>query len=141
MKNKRFISIGIVVLIVLNFAFIACDLDKNNDNGGNDPFKGTWIGIAEGVTIKIVADNGTFNQYHENVEGTRGTYTHVGNTVTMVLTEINPGVVFGSMGGIDGWVTYTELDDSFKPYIGSNPAQITINGNIFEVTGVSYTKQ
>ena len=111
----------------------------------NDPFDGTWIGTIYDTTIKIVAANGSFKQYNDNVEGVRGIYTFLGNTVTWTAVEVNPGVIFGSFGGIDGWVNFSSLSSEFKEYMGGNDtAQITIIGNTFTnliPQEITYTKQ
>ena len=139
MKNKWFF--GLCVLFVFGLVFAACD--DGNGNSGSDPFNGTWIGTISGKTIKVVAKNGSFNEYHDDVEGTRGTYTFSGKTVTVKIIEMNPGVVFASLGGTDAWFTYANLDEEYKEYMGSDTSKITISGNKFKnpTGGFTMTKQ
>jgi hypothetical protein len=124
-KNKWFVGFG--VLLVFGFLFITCSNDSNDD----DPYHGTWVGTNNGSTVKIVASNGSYKQYLNDNEVTRGTYTYSGNNVTGTTTEVF----------IDGnWKTYASLSEQEKLY-APETTQVTINGKTFTANGVTFTKQ
>jgi hypothetical protein len=124
-KNKWFVGFG--VLLVFGFLFTACSNDSNDD----DPYHGTWVGTNNGSTVKIVASSGSYKQYLDDNEVSRGTYTYSGNNVTGKTTEVNYGGV---------WTAYASLPDEYKSYVPET-TQVTINGNSFTANGVTFTKQ
>ena len=125
---------GIIAFIaVIGFSFIACGGD--DDDGGNDPFRGTWTN----PNMKIIAANGSFKEYMppNDKEVIRGTYTYSGNTVSATMVEVNTAVV----GGSDAWVTYENLSESDKGMLGSKTQQLTISNSTFVANGMTFTKQ
>jgi uncharacterized lipoprotein YehR (DUF1307 family) len=126
---------GIIAIIaVIGFSFIACG---NDDNGGDgtDPFNGTWISSE----LKCVAANGSFKQYriNDDKEVIRGTYTYSENKVTAKITEVNTAM----FGDADTWVTYANLSETYKGYVGGGTQQVTITNNTFTGNGMTFTKQ
>ena len=94
MKNlNKFIGI-IALLAVIGFSMAACD-NGTTDNGGGNPFVGTWNGSdGDGDAIRLVVTSSTWTvSWPGNPEwGTEsGTYTYSGNTAT--LSMAGEGVV------------------------------------------------
>jgi hypothetical protein len=90
--------------------------------------------------MKLEASNGSFKQYlvANNIEVARGTYTISGNAVTVRITQVNT-VLFGD---VNTWVTWANLSDTYKGYVGgSETQQITIDGNTFTSNDRTFTKQ
>ena len=139
MKNKK-TCIMMVIVLLLGMTFIGCP-DLNNGNGnGNDVFAGTWLGTESqsGFSIRIVAQNGTWTEWVNELETVRGTYTVSGNTVTLIFVEVNPNI----FGGPDQWVLYAALDNEYKVQMGgSETIQMTISNNTISVLGANLTKQ
>jgi hypothetical protein len=130
MKNKLFIVLG--VLLVLGLFFTVC----SSDDDSSDPLKGTWVNTD--VDAIISAANGTWKQFSSGVEVIRGTYTYSGSAVTVKVTEVNP-FLFGRTGP---WVKYSELSSVEKGYLGNTDTfMLTINGNTFTMSGLSFRKQ
>jgi uncharacterized lipoprotein YehR (DUF1307 family) len=128
-------SIAIIALAaVIGFSMAACGDDSGDDPGpGPDPFAKTWLGPDR----KMVASNGSWNQYliPENKEVMRGTYTYSGNTVTAKITDVNTF----NFGGADAWVTYANLSDTYKGYIGgTDTITLTIANNSFSNGGMTF---
>jgi hypothetical protein len=138
MKNT-FKLFGIIALIaVVGFSMAACGGD---DDGGADPFEGTWVNTAQG--LRIVAADKSAKVYLNNAEIIRCTYTVSGNSATAKITEVNPSAL-GFPGG-SSWVKYSELDSATKTVLTqqgmTETATATINGSTCTFFGVTYTKQ
>jgi hypothetical protein len=87
-----------------------------------------------------VASNDSFRQYRvsDDKEVVRGTYTGSGNAVTATITEVNTAI----FGGQDRWYTWANLPSEYKGLMGgSQTQQITITGNTFIISGITFTKQ
>jgi hypothetical protein len=85
-----------------------------------DPFEGTWVGTGSSMAYKVVAVNGSFTQYNDNVMIYKGTYTVSDNTVTMTWTHEYKN---------NEWVTFSAVMTG------------TISGNTLTADSVIFTKQ
>ena len=83
-KKKKCIF-GIVGLIIFIAALaVSC----NNNPEESNPFVGTWLSSEGGYTVVFGESIWHINKYSSG-NGYKGTYTHNGNTATLVFTEIN----------------------------------------------------
>jgi hypothetical protein len=105
--------------------------------GGGVLFAGTWTGTESGSEVKLVAAGGGFKEYFDDEECVRGTYTVSGTSVTFTITTVNSGM----FGGEDEWVSYDDLSDTYKGYIGEKTRTVTISGTTITVAGVTFTKE
>ena len=111
---------------------------SDNGNNGGDLFSGTWTGTINDADIRIVAADGSYQQYKDNVELIRGTYTFSGNTVTSKVTEFNV-TFFEGTGGPANWVAWASLPDEIKIYV-PEVSTWTISGNNVTINGGTLTK-
>jgi hypothetical protein len=136
MKNTIKLFGIIAFVAIIGFSFVACD---NGGGGGTDPINGTWVSTNN--QFKIVAANGSFKEYDvsDNKEIMRGTYTYSGSNATATITEVNTGF----FGGADTWVTWADLDSSYKESIGGQIMEITVSNNslIISELELTFTKQ
>jgi hypothetical protein len=115
-----------------------------NGDPGSDPFNGTWMDTNQ--AIKIIAANGTFNQYVPDSSSTwteviKGTYSSNANgSVEIVIIEINP-VMFGSN---DEWFTWDFFAEMAPPElvtaVGGQRQTFIISNNQFTANQVTFTK-
>ena len=135
MADKRTWAGILVTVLVFGVTVVSCNNSLGNDDQGKDPFSGIWTN----ATMRIVAANGSFNEYllPDEKEVVSGTYTFSGNIVTGKMSNINT-VMFGDT---DNWVTYADLSGTYKGYIGPEIQTFTISGTTFTAGGMTFTKQ
>ena len=135
---KKNLWLGMLVMVLV-FGMTVVGCDNGIATSANDPFAGTWISNVVGVDVRIVASDGNWRQYINNVEGIRGTYSFSGNNVTLRLVDIRPAVVFS---GVDEWVSWVNLDPAIQEHFGGSQTTAgTISGNTFSAQGVTHTRQ
>jgi hypothetical protein len=120
--------------LVLGMIIVGCGSGSGDNDP--DPLEATWIG----TDVKLVAANGSWNQYEipNNKEVQRGTYTYSGNTITAIISTTNT-IMFD---GPDTWVDYADLSEEYKGYLGGTDIvtfaitndSFTINGQIFIIS-------
>ena len=143
----------IIAVLAFGFVFAGCNPD---DKPAADQFEGTWINKAgTGDTASILA-----GQYKIVVSGknvtesaklsgastytdiTKGTYTASGDSRTITWTEVNPVMFGGDATG--GFISYETFIANNSEYTTTNFPQtmtVTISGNSFTVSGMTFTKQ
>jgi hypothetical protein len=119
----------------------------------SDRFAGTWEApfIAPPPDVqRIIAANSSFSQYavmngppEDPREFIRGTYTVSGNTITLTMVSFNMKVFQDSYDVSKAeWVTWANLSSDWKTNLGGSPTySITINGNSFTNTNMTFTKK
>jgi uncharacterized lipoprotein NlpE involved in copper resistance len=99
LKEKLFGMMVLLVGIIVVFALVGCE--NRVDDGGSNPFIGTWHGVdAYGDRMRLVFTSTTWTLTlldYTDVDSVTGTYTHSGNTGTLYLQGVIAGI--GTISG------------------------------------------
>jgi len=145
--KREILIIGVIVLII-SLSLSGCD--NGTTNGGNNDVSdldGTWISTTtiDGTNyLKLVASNGSFNEYMASSktatkwkEVVRGTYPNGAKSpIKATITEVNTFM----FGGVDEWKSYDDLGATNQGHIGSKIQTIAISGNKFTANGLTFEK-
>ena len=112
MKRFRLVSAMLALALVVGLAFVSCGGDDGTDNGGGNPFVGTWNGTDNyGDPTRLIFTDSTWTMsWPGNTQGwpsESGTYTYSGNTATLAISSGFDGATTGTARVSGNSVTVT----------------------------------
>jgi hypothetical protein len=115
-------------MLVFGMVLSGCDNGNGSgsDDDGDNPFKGTWNGNVE--SISVVIGDSTF-EVTGNGWKQKGTYTYKGNTGQITITHIDTG---------SGWTT--DPNDQMGFSVLPTTYEATITGTEMTINGSTLTK-